>query len=150
MSTPTTAALARAPALPTTTSARPEASPKPTTCTNPATKTATYPKPTAALEANPVISRMREAQLRLKMGSMTREQLEKILIQVSQSPSPSDTAISRLMADTVPFQNQVETFIDQIDAFETQIKGLASGWTLLSSSSLEKKMSLLWSELLGR
>jgi len=54
ISTPTTAAFARAPALPTTISARLEAPPKLTAASKPVAKTATYPKPTTIPKAIPV------------------------------------------------------------------------------------------------
>ena len=145
-----TAAFARAPAHFTTTSARPEALPKLTAASKPVVKTATYPKPTAVPKAIPVTAPMSEAQLRLKMRSMSREQLARILVQSSHSSSPSDTSVSRLMVDTVPFENQVEMFIDAVTTFENRLKGFSSGMDLTELVEYGEESTSIMERVIGK
>jgi hypothetical protein len=71
---------------------------------------------------------MTESQVRLEMGKMNRDQLENAFIKLSQSHQPSDESVASLLGGQdilpkyTPITKRVETFVDQVDRFETHMK----------------------------
>jgi hypothetical protein len=71
---------------------------------------------------------MTESQVRLEMGKMSRDQLENTFIKLSQSHQPSNESVASLLRgddlllENTPITKRVETFIDQVDRFETHMK----------------------------
>jgi hypothetical protein len=70
---------------------------------------------------------MIETQVRLEMGKMNRDQLENAFNKLSQSYRPSDEPVASLLSgedilpNNMPTTKRVETFIDQVDKFETHM-----------------------------
>jgi hypothetical protein len=70
---------------------------------------------------------MTESQVRLEMDKMSRDQLENAFIKLSQSHQPSDESVASLLGgddflpEYTPITKRVETFIDQVSRFETQM-----------------------------
>jgi hypothetical protein len=66
---------------------------------------------------------MTEIQVRRKMFSLTRSQLQSIILQLSQSTQSADTSVSKLVTEAFATVKRIRTFHDAAVAFETQLKG---------------------------
>jgi hypothetical protein len=80
--------------------------------------------------SNPSQMPTTEEQVRLKMGEMSRDQLELALIKLSQSSEPSNRSILIFMKgddpvpEYTPTTKRVETFVDQVNKFEEELRGI--------------------------
>lgn len=90
----------------------------------PATDTTESPQQPHTLPAPiPQHPPMTEIQVRRKMFSLTRSQLQSIILQLSQSTQPANTSVSKLVTEAFSTVKRIRTFHDAVVAVETQLKG---------------------------
>jgi len=66
---------------------------------------------------------MAEIQVRRKMFSLTRSQLQSIILRLSQSTQSADMSVSKLVTEAFSTVKRIRTFHDAVVAVENQLKG---------------------------
>jgi hypothetical protein len=66
---------------------------------------------------------MTEIQVRRKMFSLTRSQLQSIILQLSQSTQPANTSVSKLVTEAFSTVKSIRTFHDAVVAVENHFEG---------------------------